>query len=57
MLQSVVINGAEYYADVNNKILYTDRDKKSGTPFSFLTEGERNQMENELRFPKPEIVE
>jgi len=51
MLQEVQINGFRYYADFNNQILYTDRDKKSGTPFSFLTKNEKAQIEIELRFP------
>ena len=54
MLQEVNINGFKYYADVNNQILYTDRDKKSGTPFSFLTKDENKQLQNELRFPRKE---
>jgi ClpP class serine protease len=52
MLQIVHINGFVWYADVNNKVLYTDREKTSGSPFSFMTENERKQMENELRFPR-----
>ena len=54
MLQEVNINGFKYFADVNNQILYTDRDKKSGTPFSFLTKDENKQLQNELRFPRKE---
>ena len=54
MLQKVNINGFKYYADVNAQILYTDRDKKSGTPFSFLTKDENKQLQNELRFPRKE---
>lgn len=52
MLKEVWINGAQYYADVNNRILYVDRDKKSGTPFSFMSKNETEQMEKELRFPR-----
>jgi hypothetical protein len=52
MIQEISINGYKYYADIINRILYTDREKKSGTPFSFLTKNEKEQMENELRFPR-----
>ncbi len=57
MLQKVNINGFIYYADVNNQVLYTDRDKKSGSPFSFLTSDENKQLQNELRFPRKENEE
>lgn len=57
MLQKVNINGFTYYADVNNQVLYTDREKKSGTPFSFLNKNEKSQIENELRFPRKEKEE
>ena len=57
MLQEVHINGFKYFVDVNNQVLYTDRDKKSGTPFSFLTKNEKAQIENELRFPRKKIEE
>jgi hypothetical protein len=52
MLQEVQLNLFRYYADVNNQILYTDRDKKSGTPFSFLSKSERQIVETQLRFPR-----
>ena len=52
MLQQVNLNGFTYYADVNAQILYNDRDKKSGTPFHFLTRNEKEQVEKELRFPR-----
>ena len=57
MLQAVNINGFQYFADVNNQILYLDKDKKSGTPFSFLTKNESQQMYNELRFPRKKVEE
>jgi hypothetical protein len=57
MLQKVNINGFKYYVDVNAHILYTDSDKKSGTPLSFLTANEKTQIENELRFPRKEAEE
>ena len=44
MLQEIHINGFKYYADVNAQILYTDRDKKSGSPFTFLTANEQKQI-------------
>jgi len=52
MLQEVNVNGFTYFADVNDRILYTDRDKKSGTPFNYLTANEKKQMEDSLRFPR-----
>jgi hypothetical protein len=52
MLQIVHINGYVWYADCNCQVLYEDRDKTKGTPFSFMTENERKQMYNELRFPR-----
>lgn len=57
MLQKVNINGFIYFTDVNNQVLYTDRDKKSGSPFSFLTKDENKQLQNELRFPRKEKEE
>lgn len=48
----VLIKGTMYYVDINNKILYTDRDKKNGTPFNYLTTKERDVVENQIRFPK-----
>jgi hypothetical protein len=50
MLQEVILNGLTYYADVNNQILYNDREKKSGIPFHFLSKKEKEQVEHELRF-------
>ncbi|MFA5366637.1 MAG: hypothetical protein WC333_02035 [Dehalococcoidia bacterium] len=52
MLQIVHINGFVWYADINSQVLYEDSEKKSGTPFSFMARNEREQMENELRFPR-----
>ena len=49
----VMINGFTYYADVRNRILYEDREKTKGTPFNYLTKNELEQVENQLRFPKP----
>lgn len=54
MLQEIHINGIKCFADVNAQILYSDRDKKSGKPMSYLTENERKQILNELRFPRKE---
>jgi len=48
----VWVNGYLYYADISNKILYIDREKKNGTPFSFLTKNELEQVEREVRFPR-----
>ncbi len=52
MIREVKINGFQFYADINNQILYQDREKKSGTPFSFLSQNEREMVEKELRFPR-----
>lgn len=57
MLQQVIVNGFAYFADVNAQVLYNDRDKKSGTPFNFLTRNEREQVEHELRFPRKKKTE
>ncbi len=57
MLQQVNLNGFTYFADVNAQVLYNDREKKSGTPFSFLTRNEREQVEHELRFPRKKKTE
>ena len=57
MLQEININGFKYYADINARILYTDSNKKSGVPFSFLTKNENEQLQNELRFPREKIEE
>ena len=55
MLQEIHINGFKYYADINTRILYTDKEKKSGTPFNYLTANEQKQLQNELRFPRKEV--
>jgi len=52
MLQQVNLNGFTYFADVNNQVLYTDRDKRSGTPFNYLTSNEREQVMHDIRFPR-----
>jgi len=52
MLQQVNLNGFTYFADVNNQVLYTDRDKRSGTPFNYLTSNEREQVMHSIRFPR-----
>lgn len=49
----VKVNGYTYYADIRNRILYEDRDKKKGTPFNYLTKNELEQVEKEIRFPRP----
>lgn len=53
----VWINGFKYYADITNKILYIDSDKKSGTPFNFLSKNESEQLFNQLRFPRKNDIE
>lgn len=48
----VLFDGTMYYADIQNKILYTDRDKKNGTPFNYLIKEMQVSLENQIRFPK-----
>lgn len=48
----VKVNGYTYYADVRNRILYEDREMTKGTPFSYLTKNELEQVEHEIRFPR-----
>lgn len=57
MLQQVFINGFEYFADMCNRILYNDREKNSGVPFSYMTENERQQLERSLRIGRPKCQE
>jgi hypothetical protein len=49
MLKTINLNGNQYFADINNKILYDDSLMKSGKPFSFLTRDELTALEKELR--------
>jgi len=56
-MNEVKVNGSTYYADVRNRILYEDREKTKGTPFSFLTKNELEQVERELRFPRTKKVD
>lgn len=57
-MYEVKINGSTYFADVKARVLYTDREKKSGTPFTYLTANELTQLEKAIRFPevKPEYA-
>lgn len=48
----VSINGFVWYADSKNQILYENKEKTKGTPFSFLTKNELEQVQRELRFPR-----
>lgn len=48
----VSINGLVWYADSKNQILYENKEKTKGTPFSFLTKKELEQVQRELRFPR-----
>ncbi len=57
MLQEIQINGFTYYADPNRQVLYADRDRKSGTPFQYLSKDEMRQVDNALRFPKVKTEE
>jgi len=51
-MYEVHVNGFIWYADVRNRVLYEDREKTRGTPFSYLTKNDLEQVENELRFPR-----
>lgn len=51
-MNEVHINGHIWYADIVNRILYEDKEKTKGIPFSFLTKNESEQLENEIRFPR-----
>ena len=44
------INGYTYFVDVKNKIVYENREKTNGVPYSFLTKNELEQIERQLRF-------
>lgn len=46
----VKINGYTYFVDVKNKIVYENREKTNGVPYSFLTKNELEQVERQLRF-------
>lgn len=46
----VKINGYTYFVDVKNKIVYENREKTNGVPYSFLTKNELEQIERQLRF-------
>lgn len=48
----VKVNGFTYYADICNRILYEDKEQTKGTPFSYLTKNELEQVECEIRFPR-----
>jgi hypothetical protein len=51
-MNEVTVNGFTYYADIRNRILYDDKEKTSGIPFSYLTKNELEQVQKELRFPR-----
>jgi hypothetical protein len=57
MLIEVRVNGFTYFADPTRQVLYTDRDRKSGTPFNYLTKEEQRQVDNEIRFPRQKTEE
>ena len=46
----VKMNGYTYFVDVKNKIVYENREKTNGVPYSFLTKNELEQIERQLRF-------
>lgn len=43
-MEKVMINGFEYFVCSADKMLYLDKDKKSGTPLKFLTPNENKQI-------------
>ena len=51
-LNEVRINGFVYYADLNKRVLYVDKERTSYTQFSFLTSNERSQLMNEIFYPR-----
>ena len=51
-MEKINIEGAIYFYDVNDKILYNDYNKKSGRPFNYLTEREKKYVEKQIRFAK-----
>lgn len=51
-MKRINIEGAIYYYDVNNKILYNDCERKSGRPYNYLTEREKKFVEKQIRFAK-----
>jgi hypothetical protein len=56
-MYEVNVNGYKWFADTQAKILYEDKEKTKGTPFSFLTKNELEQVEREIRFPRPKTSE
>mgnify|MGYP000951272782 CR=1 FL=1 len=53
----VMINGFVWFFDFKTKILYEDREKTKGTPMSFMTKNEMEQLEKEIRFPRKKVKE
>ena len=51
-MHEVNINGFVYYADYVRRILYEDRERTKGVPFSYLTKSELEIVEKQIRFPK-----
>ena len=51
----VTINGFTWYADQQNQILYENSGKTKGTPFSFLSSNDLEQVQKELRFPRKKV--
>ena len=56
-MYEVNVNGFKWFADTQAKILYEDKEKTKGTPFSFLTKNELEQVEREIRSPRPKTTE
>jgi hypothetical protein len=56
-MYEVNVNGHKWFADTQTKILYEDKEKTKGTPFSFLTKNELEQVEREIRFPRTKTTE
>lgn len=51
----VTVNGSTWYADQQNQILYENSSKTKGTPFSFLSSNDLEQVQRELRFPRKKV--
>lgn len=50
-MTTVHINGFVYYFDRVTRIVYEDRERTKGVPYSYLTQNEKDQLDKELRFP------
>lgn len=51
-LRRVKINGFEYYADINKRILYETDKEENGNSFDKLTPSEKDQLYNFINYEK-----